>query len=283
MPSLDIGSQAKRANLWATLAGCGRCCRSCCRRSQGHNVRAALTATLHRRDCERVCLLAVDADGLDARSEDAHDSYSVRLCLSPAPEVIMEAVGKVLDDIIRNSEGVPSIAALFLNKAPPAQAAQANAMPRYLSLYPGHGGGKSDLNASARLDAEVPPAPQLPQHLPAISQADGVVEFARRVIRSVVRHNLQDAATVLELYAPYEYLLTEQTRLSRFLAAEPTLEECDSALADVCSCPTCLCLWRHDGCSMVPSLCCAVPRCRSGHQKELSSRSARGLAAGALL
>jgi hypothetical protein len=74
-----------------------------------------------------------------------------------------------------------------------------------------------------------------PERLPRINDCVGIVAFSRSVIRTVVSRNLADAAAILELYAPYEYLLSEEARLSARLAATPapSLADCDKMIAQV--------------------------------------------------
>ena len=71
--------------------------------------------------------------------------------------------------------------------------------------------------------------------LSAVKDDDSVVSFGRRVIQTVVRRNLQDASAMLELYAPFEYLLVEEQRLAHYLSSvpSPTLKDCEGLIAKV--------------------------------------------------
>lgn len=53
---------------------------------------------------------------------------------------------------------------------------------------------------------------------------------ARQMVRHIVRRNLQDASALLELYAPYEFLLREERDLRDFLSTKPTLEDCTKTI-----------------------------------------------------
>ncbi len=71
--------------------------------------------------------------------------------------------------------------------------------------------------------------------LSAVKDDDSTVAFGRRVVRTVVRRNLQDASAMLELYTPFEYLLVEEQRLGQYLASSPapTLKDCEGLISKV--------------------------------------------------
>jgi hypothetical protein len=77
------------------------------------------------------------------------------------------------------------------------------------------------------------PTPVTP--LASVGHSHHIVAFVRKVVRSIVRRNLQDASAMLELYAPFEYLLSEHARLTQFLSSSPlpTLEQCEELITQV--------------------------------------------------
>lgn len=145
-----------------------------------------------------------------------------RLCLSPSPDEVLQTVARVFDCVLLSSDGVATMATACSPKAPALPSSSAP-LPKYLHLFPGP-------------DKAAPP-PAAPggdkPNLTPVALAGTIVDFGRRVVRAVVKRNLRDAATILELYGPYEYLLSEAARLDAFLASDPTLEECDEAMAEV--------------------------------------------------
>jgi hypothetical protein len=64
-----------------------------------------------------------------------------------------------------------------------------------------------------------------------VSWQDPLAKRSRLIARHIVRKAMQDAAVVLELFAPFEFLLTEDERLGEFLASRPSLDECDRVIA----------------------------------------------------
>jgi hypothetical protein len=87
--------------------------------------------------------------------------------------------------------------------------------------------------------------------LPRVFDCQDILSFSRGVVRTVVERNLQDAAAVLELYAPFEYLLSEEGRLATRLSAvpAPTLVQCEELISQV------LCCLLHGA----PSVWCPPP------------------------
>lgn len=166
-----------------------------------------------------------------------------RLCFDPQPNEVLSAVVRVFDLLVSSSDGVPSIAALFLKEEgapapPPASQDIVLSVPKHaLVSFPGREGTDADTSVVGSGTSRGPVSSLHP-----IPLSGGVVDFARRLVRMVVRRNFQDAATVLELYAPFEYLITELPRLDVFLASEPSLEECEDALAEVCHFVVCTCV-----------------------------------------
>jgi hypothetical protein len=148
----------------------------------------------------------------------------------------MASVSRVVDGVVATASGIPSIASLFSQRLSAAHSAgvPSPAAPAFLHLFPARPAeaGSPAAPYSTAL-ALTDGSPSL-SSLPLLASSEGFVAFAHSLVSAVVQRNLADVQTVLELYAPYEYLLSEASRLDAFLATEPSLDECEVALADVC-------------------------------------------------
>ncbi len=158
-----------------------------------------------------------------------------RVVLSPSVEHVLASVHRIVDAVVSTSAGIPSIAALLAVKHSSSDVAVASTAeptdtPMFLLPFP----GSPDVNAARQqLRLTLADTSVSSQNLPPITATSSVVEFARGVVSVVVQQNLKDVQTVLQLYAPFEYLLSEASRLDTFLAKQPSLEDCEAVLADV--------------------------------------------------
>lgn len=159
------------------------------------------------------------------------------LAIYPSPQEVVTSVLRVLDAIVMASDGVQRLSVLFAAAAEALGTDGPGAAPdspRYMRPFP----VSSDSPSRKRVQLSLPAAPSsgaapgTPLNLPPVPLSGSVCEFARTVVRTVVRRNLQDASNLLDVYEPYQFLLSEEQRLDAFLAGEPSLEECDDVLAE---------------------------------------------------